>query len=278
MTIIDTHVHFWDPARLAYPWMEPVSLFDRSFLPDDYGRVSEGVPIGRLIFVECDAEPRLAVAEAEWIESLVVDEPRISAIVARGPFGLSEWEEALERLAAMPLVRGIRDNIQGHPEGFALRDNFVRGVRAVHEQGLHFELCLTHDQLGEAIELVRRCAEGAFVLDHCAKPAIKAGLREPWRSHMETMASLPNVTCKISGLLTEADWDEWKADEILWYARTAAELFGIDRILFGSDWPVNELAGGFRKWFDVAETLVSGWAQADRDKFFRLNAERVYRL
>lgn len=276
--IIDSHVHFWDPARLCYPWIEPGSLFDRSFLPKDYRSVSQDRPIEKLVFVECDAAPDCAVAEAEWIGALVAEEPRIAAIVARVPFGHDGWESALDRLASMPLVRGVRDNIQGHASGFALRDEFVHGVQAVHRRGLHFELCLTHDQMGEVIELVRRCPDGTFVLDHCAKPPIKAGLREPWLTEMQAIARFPNLLCKISGLVTEADWKTWQADDILFYARSSAELFGHQRILFGSDWPVNELAGGLSDWFDVAEVLSAGWSPDDRDAFLRRNAERIYRL
>jgi len=158
------------------------------------------------------------------------------------------------------------------------RDRFVGVVREVHRHGLHFELCLKHAQFDETIELVRRCPDGAFVLDHCAKPGIAAAMREPWATRMRDMAALPNVAYKISGLITEADWAGWVPDEILWYARTAAEAFGHDRIMFGSDWPVSEVAGGYMAWFRLADALAANWSAEDRDKFFRRNAERVYRL
>jgi L-fuconolactonase len=276
--IVDTHAHFWDVARLRYPWIEAGSPFDRSFLLADYQRASADVAIGRMVFVECDAHPDCALAEAEWVAGLAALDSRIEAIVARVPLLAGDAMATLERLAAMPIVRGVRDNIQGNPPGFALQERFVAGVRAVHARGLHFELCLKHDQLGETIELVRRCPEGQFVLDHCAKPGIAAGLGEPWASQMREMAALPNVVCKISGLITEADWANWVPDEVLWYARIAAEAFGPDRILYGSDWPVSEVAGGYMAWYRLAEALAANWSAHDRDAFFRRNAERVYRL
>jgi L-fuconolactonase len=278
MRVIDTHAHFWDVGRFVYPWIERGSAFDRNFLLSDYQLASAEVPLERMIFVECDADGDCSLAEAEWVSGLAAVDPRISGIVARVPLTGADALQRLETVAAMPLVRGIRDNIQGHGPGFALDPRFVVGVRGVFRRGLHFELCLKHPQFGEAIELVRRCPEGVFVLDHCAKPDIAAGLREPWLSQIREMASRPNVVCKISGLVTEADWAAWQPDEVLWYARSAADAFGPERVLFGSDWPVNEVAGGYLRWFCLAEELASAWSDADRDRFFRTNAERVYRL
>ena len=278
MQVIDTHAHFWDVDRLDYPWIESGSPFARNFLLEDYQRVSADVPIERMVFVECDAHPRCSVAEAEWVADLAAIDPRIQAIVARVPLHEKDAMARLEAIAAMPLARGVRDNIQGHAPGFALGDTFVAGVREVARRGLHFELCLKHDQLAETIELVRRCPEVRFILDHCAKPDIAGGLREPWRSQMADLAALPNVICKISGLVTEADWENWEPDDVLWYARTAAEIFGPERIMFGSDWPVNEVAGGYMRWFRLAQELSAGWTPEHRDRFFAANAERVYRL
>lgn len=278
MQVIDTHAHFWNMDLLDYPWIESGSPFARNFLLEDYQRVSADAPIERMVFVECDAHARCSVAEAEWVAGLAEIDPRIQAIVARVPLHEADAMARLEAVAAMPLVRGVRDNIQGHEPGFALGDTFVAGVRKVAANGLHFELCVKHHQLAEATELVRRCPEVRFVLDHCAKPGIAARLRDPWRSEMEALAALPNPVCKISGLVTEADWEDRDSEALLWYARTAAELFGPERILFGSDWPVNEVAGGYMRWFRLAEELARDWSPDKRDLFFRLNAERVYRL
>ena len=112
-------------------------------------------------------------------------------------------------MASRPLVRGVRHNIQGNESNFALQQPFVNGVKEVGRRGLHFELCLTHDQLAETIDLVKLCPDTSFVLDHCAKPGIRDGGKEPWLTDMKNLAALPNVVCKISGLLTEADWEHW---------------------------------------------------------------------
>lgn len=280
MKLIDTHAHFWDVEALRYPWIEKGSTFDRTFSLQDYQRASAAIPITKIIFVECDAHSSCSLREAQWVQGLAAVDGRIQGIVARVTLtgNAGDVLADLEAAAAIPLVKGIRDNIQNHPAGFAIQSSFVHGVKEVASHGLHFELCLKHHQLGETLELVRRCPEAHFVLDHCAKPDIRGGAREPWLSQIRELAGQPNVVCKISGLVTEADWERWQPEEVLWYARQAADAFGPARVLFGSDWPVNEAAGGYAKWFRIAEVLASEWSMSERESFFWRNAERVYRL
>lgn len=279
MNVVDTHAHFWDVQRLRYPWIEPGSIFDRTYPLADYCRASADAKIGRIVFVEADAHPSCSLREAQWVQQLSLVDSRIQGIVARVTLTANErLDSDLDAVAALPLAKGIRDNIQGHPPGFSIQPAFVQGVKAVHQHGMHFELCLRQHQLAETIELVTRCPEVSFVLDHCAKPDIRRGERDPWLSQIHKMAALPNVVCKISGLVTEADWERWTADQVLWYARHAADAFGPQRILFGSDWPVNEAAGGYMKWYRLAETLAAPWSTTERENFFYRNAERVYRL
>ena len=279
MKIIDTHAHFWDVKTLEYPWIERGSIFDRTYSPQDYQQAAADIPISGIIFIECDAHRASSLREARWAQELAAVDPRIQGVVARVPLTDSSNVTAdLDALSAIPLLKGIRDNIQGHPPGFATRSAFVQGVSEIARRGLHFELCLQHWQLGETLELVKRCPEARFVLDHCAKPDIRGGDREPWATRIRAMAALPNVVCKISGLVTEADWEKWRPEEILWYARQAADAFGPGRILFGSDWPINEAAGGFARWYRVAAALTDSWSAAERESFFCGNAERMYRL
>lgn len=281
MQVIDTHAHFWNIDALRYPWIDVGSFFDRNFSVPDYVRATAAarIPLGGMIFIEADADSSCSLREARWVEELAAADPRIRGIVAR--VALTERPSVaadLEALAAIPLVKGIRDNIQGHAPGFAVQRAFVQGVREIGRRGLHFELCLKHHQLGETLELAQQCPDVAFVLDHCAKPNIRKGEREPWLSQIRQLAALPNITCKISGLVTEADPERWQPEEILWYARQASDAFGPHRVLFGSDWPVCEVAGGLTKWFPLAETLVASWSPSERECFFVRNAEKVYRL
>jgi L-fuconolactonase len=279
MQILDTHVHFWDIDALRYPWIVRGSPFDRTYVAQDYRRAVGDTPVAGMIFIEADADSSCSLSEARWAQELSATEPGIQGIVARvaltgNPSVLAD----LDTVASISLVKGLRDNIQGHPPGFATQPAFVRGVQEAGKRGLHFELCLSHQQLGETLDLARQCPEVTLVLDHCAKPDIRNGAREPWLSQIRRLAALPNVVCKISGLATEAHWTRWQPEDLLWYARQAADAFGPQRVLFGSDWPVCELAGGFAKWLSVARVLAASWSHSDRESFFFRNAERIYRL
>ena len=279
MKIIDAHAHVWDVENLSYPWIESGSEFDRVFSFDDYRAATKAAPIEKMVLVECDADPSMSMREVQWFEELSTIDSRVQGIV--GHLHLTDnpsFDADLDLMASRPLVRGVRHNIQGNESNFALQQPFVNGVKEVGRRGLHFELCLTHDQLAETIDLVKLCPDTSFVLDHCAKPGIRDGGKEPWLTDMKNLSALPNVVCKISGLLTEADWEHWTQEEVLWYAENAAEVFGGSRIMFGSDWPVNEVAGGFSKWYELTRSLTSSWSPADRDSFYFNNAEGVYRL
>ena len=147
--------------------------------------------------------------------------------------------EELVALAQFPLVKGVRRNLQSETDAnFCLRPDFIAGVHALAEFDFSFDLCVAHYQLPAVTELVRCCPEVCFILDHCGKPAIREQIFEPWAGQMILLAALPNVACKISGLLTEANLANWKASEVQPYVRHAIHCFGFNRVLFGGDWPV----------------------------------------
>lgn len=279
MKVIDTHAHFWNVEKFDYPWIEKGSVFDRNFLLEDYQDASSNIAIEKIVFVECNCTPGDSWKEVNWVREYARMDPRIRGIVAHVPLtDAANVDARLERMAAIPLIKGIRHNIQWNEPGFATNEVFIQGVKKVHQKGLHFELCLTHDQMDETLELVRRCPEVRFVLDHCAKPGIKSGSKEPWMTQMRQMAQFENVTCKISGLVTEADWAAWKAEEVLFYCKYAAEVFGISRIMFGSDWPVCTVAGGLEKWYALTQKMTWHWTTSEREDFYFNNGERVYEL
>jgi L-fuconolactonase len=281
MKIIDSHAHFWSVSKFKYPWIQSGSPFDRDFSLEDYQVASQDIAIEKMVFVECDCNPEHSFDEVAWVESYAMIDKRIQGIVAHlhlTDTNLNAVETDIEKMASNNLVKGIRHNIQNSAPGFALQKSFITGVQLVQKYNLHFELCLTHDQMDEVIALVKQCPNARFVLDHCAKPGIKAGLKEPWITHMKQMAEFENVTCKISGLLTEADWKAWKMEEILFYADHATRAFGTKRIMFGSDWPVNEVAGGYAQWFAVTQMLTKEWSEAERSDFYFNNAQVFYRL
>ena len=278
--IVDSHVHLWDPQQLRYRWLDGNEQLNRRQLVADYRRACGAVDVAKLVFVQCDCVPEQALAEAEWVSGLAREEPRLRAIVARASLETGDAVAAhLEKLAALPLVKGVRRLIQGEadPE-FCVRPEFVRGVQRLHAHGLSFDLCLTHPQLAAAIRLVRQCPDVRFVLDHVGKPDIKAGQRDPWRAELRELAQCENVWCKLSGMATEADHAKWQPAELRPYIDHALACFGFDRVMFGGDWPVSTLATDYPRWVATVDDALRGCSEAEWRKVYVENAEAFYRV
>jgi L-fuconolactonase len=277
-SIVDAHVHFWDPQELHYPWLKTVPALERAFGPSDYAAAVAAVPVQKVIAVECNCLPGENVRETAYFARLS-DAVPVAGIVAYAALtDEPNVDRTLEILSHSPKVKGIRQNVQGEPSGFAAQRTFVDGVRKVGRVGLTFDLCVTHDQLRDAAELVRGCPDTTFVLDHCGKPAIRDGCVEPWGSDLARLAKHGNVCCKLSGLLTEADMDQWQASDLVPYAERVVECFGLDRVMYGSDWPVLTLAGDYGDWYGFTESWSEHWSESERRSFYHDNAVRVYHL
>ena len=279
--IIDAHVHLYDPAAIGYPWMATVPMLNMPHGPAEFTAALGSITVEKLVFVEVDAGPGLHLAEARWIEALAKTDPRIRGMVASMPLeeGAAMGDDIVA-FAKMPLARAVRRLIQAHADepGWCLRPAFVNGVKAVARHGLAFEICIYHAQMGDAIELVRRCPEVSFVLDHIGKPGIKAGLMEPWRTEIRALAEFTNVVCKISGAVTEADHQEWTYDQVAPYVAHAIEVFGFGRIMFGGDWPVVNLASNYQGWVAMLDRITAGSSPDDLRRLYRDNAAAFYRL
>jgi L-fuconolactonase len=212
------------------------------------------------------------------VAALAQDDGRIRGIVAFAPLDQGEGARAyLDQLKAIPLVKGVRRLIQTEPMGFSLQARFVAGVKLLREYNLHFDLCVYHPQLADVIQLVRQCPEIEFVLDHIGKPPITDARLDPWRDHVKTLAQFPNVRCKISGIVTEADHQNWKLDHATVY-RHVIEAFGIDRVMYGGDWPVVLLASSYERWIETALTATKTLTDSERHKLFHDNARAFYGL
>jgi L-fuconolactonase len=274
---VDAHVHFWDRQTLPYPWLAEVPSIAGRHTPEELHRETASHPPAQLLFVECGA-PWLD--EVNWIERLAAREPRLSGIVAHAMMNAGPaTTSAIAELRRHLLVRGVRHNIQDEKDpGFCLTPEFVSGVRQLGAASLSFDLCCRHHQLPEVTELVRRCPGTRFILDHCGKPAIKAGLLDPWREHIRALATLPNVDCKLSGLITEADLATWTIEQLRPYVDHVLATFGSARLLFGGDWPVAKLAGAYPRWLGAARALLAHLPATEQAAIFRDNAARVYRL
>jgi L-fuconolactonase len=276
--IVDAHVHFWDPSVLRYPWLDGLPALDRPFLPSDYATATAGIVVDTVILVEANCVPDQTVREVNFFDHIAASDSRVAGIVAfaslTAPHGL---DAALAALAARPRVRGVRHNIQGEAPGFCTQRAFVEGVREVGTRGLTFDLCATHDQLREVTQLVRECPNTRFILDHCGKPAIRDGLLESWRTDIAGLAECANVWCKLSGLITEAAHG-WREADLVPYVSHVVDRFGVERVLYGSDWPVLTLTAGYGDWFRFTEHFTASWREVDRRRFYRDNARRAYAL
>lgn len=280
--IVDTHLHLWNPlsGSIRYPWLASVPMLNRPHLIEDYCRACGPVQVAKMVFVQCECDPAQSLAEAEWVSEVARNEPRIRGIVAQAPLEKGDAVEVeLARLAANPLVKGIRRLIQSEPDdAFCVRPEFVRGVKALPRHGFTFDLCIFHRQLGNTIELVRQCPEVQFVLDHIGKPDIKGGRLDPWRAELRELARMENVWCKLSGLATEADFATWTAADLRPYIDHVMECFGFDRVMFGGDWPVSTQASDYPRWVATLDDALRGCSDAELRKVYVSNAEEFYRV
>lgn len=278
--VVDTHVHLWDPARLEYAWHAHEPQLNRPFLLSDFRDATQGVDIQAMVFLQCDCNPAQGLDEARWVAELANSDPRLKAMVPYAPIEQGDACSAyLEQLQAVPLVRGVRRLIQSERDpAFCLQPKFIEGLKLLPEFRLSFEICIYHHQLTSVLKLVEKLPEVSFVLDHIGKPNIKHGILQPWSAQMRSLSEFPNVVCKVSGMVTEADHEGWNKEQLKPYLDHVVACFGWDRLLYGGDWPVVNLAGGYRRWLEALNWALDGASSEERRKFYCENAARVYRF
>jgi len=278
--IIDTHLHLWDPDNLDYAWLDDNPLLNKPYLLDDYRTSCGAVEVEKMVFLQCECDFEQYYDEARWVSGLASKDTRIQGIVPWAPLEKGKAARAdLEKLTHDPLVKGIRRIIEFEPDiGFCLRPDFIKGVRLCEEFDLHFEINISHNQMANALKMVKQCPDVRFILDHIGKPDIKSQLFDPWKSEIAELASFPNTWCKMSGLVVEADMDRWTAVDLQPYVNHVIEVFGFDRTMFGGDWPVVLQAAGLDEWVDTLYSILQGTSESDMKKLFRENAIDFYRL
>ena len=278
--IVDSHVHLCDPRRFGYAWMKNVPQLNRAVLPSHLTKAAAPFEIEQFVFVEVDVDFPQHIDEATWVQGLSHSDERLTGMVAALPLEQGKAAEPeLERVLQNPILRAIRRLIQtqADPE-FCVRPDLIDGLKLLPQHDLAFDICVLHHQMPNVIKMVHQCPEVRFVLDHIGKPGIKAGLFDPWRGHIKELAAMPNVVCKISGVSTEADHDNWTREQLKPYIAYTIETFGFDRIMYGGDWHVLELAGTYPQWVEIVDWVVEGCTLDEKRKLFRDNAIATYRL
>ncbi len=278
--IIDTHLHIWDIDHLNYPWLAGEPATNRTHMVADYREATRGIDIEKMVFLQCDPELAQCVDEAAWVTAQAQEDPRIAGIVAGAPLENGDAaRDTIEALLAFPLLRGIRRITQGAADDECLQAGFIRGVQLLAEFDLSFDICIKGDaQFKNMIELVRKCPDVRFMLDHIGNPFIKQGIMQPWAGYIRDLAALPNTCCKVSGIVTEADRVNGTADDLRPYLEHVLENFGFDRVAFGGDWPVVTLAAPLRHWIETLWDMVGDYTDDERRRLFHGNALAFYRL
>ena len=278
--IVDTHVHLYDIEQFRYAWLASVPRINRTCLIPDFDRAREDVQVEKFVFAEVAVSDDAYLEEARFIQGLAEGDARLAGMIAHAPLERGPAVEAdLEALARLRNVRGIRRLIETERDpSFCLEGGFLAALKLLPAYGFTFDICVKHWAMTYAIELAKRCPDVTFVLDHIGKPDIRHGIVELWKRQIGELAALPNVVCKISGVITEADHARWTAQDIEPYIAHVIEQFGFDRIMYGSDWSVAELTHRYSQYVDILDGMLSGVSEADQRKFYRENAVRVYRL
>lgn len=278
--IVDSHVHLYDIDRIRYGWLAGVPAINRTHVLADFDAARGPVAVEKIVFAEVAADPGEHLKEAAFVQAMADADPRLAGMVAQAPVERgAAVEEDLAALSRHGTLRGIRRLIQGEVDpGMCLAPGFLEGVRTVGRHGLVFDICVKHWAMVFVVELVRRCPDVTFVLDHIGKPAIALGLREPWWGQMRELARMPNVVVKVSGVITEADHQAWKPDDVVPYVEHTLECFGCGRCMYGSDWTVSELTHRYPDWVHILDGILAGASEAERRAFYRDTATRTYRL
>jgi L-fuconolactonase len=273
---VDSHQHFWryDPA--AFPWIkEGMDGLRRDYMPPDLEPLLRAAGFDGAIAVQA----RQVVEETEFLLHLADEHAFVKGVVGWVDLCSARVADQLARYAPHPKMVGVRHIVHDEPDDdFVLRKDFREGIARLREYNLTYDLLLFPRHVPRAVRLVEEFPDQPFVLDHIAKPIMRDGLFSPWREDVQRLAAFPNVSCKLSGLVTEAHWDRWRPEDIHPYLDVVAEAFGPSRLMIGSDWPVCTLAGDYRTTMALVVDYVQRLSISERDGILGSNAARLYGL
>ncbi len=273
---IDAHHHLWRYSPEEYGWIdEEMAALRRDFLPQDLLREIAAAGIDGTVAVQA----RQTMDETRWLLQMADECDAIRGVVGWAPIAGEDFPGVMEEFEHRPKLKGLRHVIQGEKdENYILREDFNSGIRTLLGSGLVYDILIYERHLPQTIDFVDEHPEQVFVLDHVAKPLIREGVLEPWASRMRELGRRENVWCKLSGMVTEADWSKWTPETLRPYLDVAVEAFGAERLMAGSDWPVCLVASGYGQWFEVLRKYFAGFSEAEQAAVFGGTATAVYGL
>lgn len=278
MNVVDAHQHYWEVGRFDYGWTaQGVPSLDRDHLPGELEPQLRAVGVARTVLVQV----LHTEAETDWMLALARQHPSIAGVV--GWVDLTappdDIHGALDRLVADPRLVGIRHLVHEEPDDdWLVRDDVLQGLAVLEQRDVPFDLLLKPRHLRHVPRLSGRLPRLRMVIDHIAKPFIKDQVLEPWATEMAAAAANPNVWCKVSGMITEADHAAWTADDLRPYIETVMRAFGPERLMCGSDWPVCTLAGSYERVIGALRGVLAGAHESTERRIFAASAESFYRL
>jgi L-fuconolactonase len=273
---IDAHHHLWRYLPPGPPWMaNGMDVLRRDFLIDDLSAITVEVGVTGTIVVEAER----TIEETTWLSQVAASSNLICGVVGWAPLTSTTAISELERIASLPKMKAIRHPLHDEPDDqFVLRDDFNRGIAALKRFDLRYDLLIFEKHIPQTIQFVDRHPDQIFILDHVAKPRIRDRVLSPWRENIRELARRANVYCKVSGMVTEAEWGTWSEEDLFPYIETVVEAFTPKRIMFGSDWPVVSLASSYRRWIDTVRTASAQLSTTEREWIFGRTAIEAYGL
>jgi L-fuconolactonase len=273
--MIDSHQHFWKYEPSEYGWIDgTMAPLQRDFLPADARREMDRAGVTACVAVQA----RQSLEETRWLLELADTHPFVAGVVGWVDLQSGDAEAQLERVAAHPKIVGLRHIVQAEPPGFLDRQQFRDGIARLEPHGLTYDILVYARQLPEAVSFARAFPRQPFVLDHLGKPDIRGNEFSEWRRHFAALAALPNVTCKLSGLVTEADWRAWTPGQLRPYLDAALEAFGPSRLMMGSDWPVCLLAARYDDVVALVRDALAEYSADEQEQVLGGTARRIFRL
>ena len=274
--IIDSHHHYWKYNQEEYDWIDDsMKIIRTDFLPPKLKQTIDNAGVDGVVTVQA----RQLIEETEWLLNLAHQNDFMKGIVGWVPLVNPDIDAYLEKYSGNEKLKAVRHVVQGESDpSFILRNDFNRGISNLKKYSLVYDILIVEKQLPNTIKFVDLHPNQPFVLDHIAKPLIAQNQSSPWRENIRELAKRENVSCKISGMVTEADFNKWTPEQLQPYFDIVIEAFGSDRLLFGSDWPVCLVATSYRDWIDLVKKNISKFSETDQAKILGDNAIRIYNL